>query len=99
MFARPEKDNRPHIFGLLNVQDGKSLVLEVSVASNELKEEWISALKAANTTYDSPRKSARKSNGKRGNGELGNSNKDKEVFCGVRRGSDGVERDCQCIMS
>jgi hypothetical protein len=36
VFARPEKDNRKHIFGLLNVCNGKSIVLEVSVPTCEV---------------------------------------------------------------
>ena len=47
MFARPEKDNRKHIFGLLNVSNGKSIVLEVSVSTSEIKDEWIAALKVS----------------------------------------------------
>lgn len=94
MFARPEKDNRPHIFGLLNVRDGKSLVLEVSVKSNEIKEEWISALKAANITYNSPKKS--------NNGDS-NVGSNKEVFCGGFGGGGNrkgdVEKDCVCTIS
>ena len=81
------------------MRDGKSLVLEVSVASNEIKEEWISALKAANITYNSPRKSVKKPAGNKSEGELGNSAGDKEVFCGIGSGGKDPEKDCQCIIS
>lgn len=97
MFARPEKDNRPHIFGLLNVRDGKSLVLEVSVESSEVKEEWISALKAANITYNSPKKNSRSADG-----DIAGGASNDEVFCGGfskggQRGKD--EKDCVCTIS
>lgn len=72
------------------------MVLEVSVASNEVKEEWISALKAANITYNSPKKSVKKP---AGNGELGDSKGNQEVFCGVSSGNKDAEKDCQCVIS
>lgn len=96
VFARPEKDNRPYIFGLLNVRDGKSLVLEVSVSSNEIKEEWISALKAANITYNSPKKIAKKASDE--NGGLGRPAGNDEVFCGINGGNKDSEKDCSCVV-
>ena len=94
VFARPEKDNRKHIFGLLNVCNGKSIVLEVSVSTSEIKDEWIAALKAANVTYSTPRRSLIAKDG--------TPSKADEKFCGTftsnSRG-DGEQKDCQCTVS
>jgi len=48
VFARPDKEGRTAIFGMLTIRDGKSVALEVCAESNESKQEWITALRSAN---------------------------------------------------
>ena len=63
-----------------------------------MKDEWIAALKAANVTYNSPRRSSKKG----GDGEIAGVGSDgDEVFCTFngRKGKGEGEKDCQCIIS
>ena len=61
MFGCPDKNGKTSILCMLTICESKSIALELSAENNDMKHEWVSAIRAANNDQTVPIDSKTKS--------------------------------------